>query len=125
MDGDRLSGGTLRIHAASGDAWLLISVTPVPRLPAGSVWNGDRLALLLLSAPHVPAPGLASRLSEAFRLSPAEIRVVTALAAGQTRAEIAALENVSTETVATHVKRSLAKTGTPHQRALLSLVVSL
>jgi len=57
-------------------------------------------------------------------LTPAEGRVVLALARGLTLAEVARESGISLNTVRTHVKRSLAKAGVRRQADLVRLVLS-
>jgi DNA-binding CsgD family transcriptional regulator/PAS domain-containing protein len=61
-------------------------------------------------------------LCEQFSLTPAEARVGCKLAIGWSVDEIASDSGTSPETVRTHVKRLLAKTGTVRQGELISLV---
>lgn len=62
-------------------------------------------------------------LRDLFSLTPAEARVAGKLAIGQSVEEIATEEALSLETVRTHVKRALAKTGTERQGELISLIL--
>jgi DNA-binding CsgD family transcriptional regulator len=58
-----------------------------------------------------------------FSFTPAEARVVGKLALGRSVEEIAAEAGLCTETVRTHLKRALAKSGTERQGELISLVL--
>jgi DNA-binding CsgD family transcriptional regulator/PAS domain-containing protein len=111
-------GGTLRITLSHDAPPLIATISPLPG-------HGGRLALVSLFDPAATATDLVQQLRSLFKLSTAEIRVVRALADGTTRAEIAGHLGISTETVATHVKRALVKTGTARQQQLLSLVAGL
>ncbi len=76
----------------------------------------------------VVAPGLHAEpdvpvLRELFLFTPAEARVAGKLALGRSVEEIAAETRVSVETVRTHLKRILAKTGTVRQGELISLIL--
>lgn len=62
-------------------------------------------------------------LAEFFSLTPSEARVTARLAQGQSVEEIAAETSTSVETVRTHVRRVLSKTGTGRQAELISLVL--
>jgi DNA-binding CsgD family transcriptional regulator len=62
-------------------------------------------------------------LRELFSLTPAEARVSVRLVQGQSAAEIAAETGTSAETVRTHLKRILSKTGTNRQGELISLIL--
>jgi DNA-binding CsgD family transcriptional regulator len=62
-------------------------------------------------------------LRELFSLTPAEARVAVRLVQGQSAAEIADETGTSTETIRTHLKRILSKTGTKRQGELISLIL--
>jgi len=62
-------------------------------------------------------------LSELFFLTPAEARVTAKLGVGRSADEIAEEIGVSLETVRTHIRRVLSKTGTGRQGELISLVL--
>jgi len=62
-------------------------------------------------------------LCELFSLTPAEARVAGELAFGRSAEEIAAEAKISIETVRTHIKRTLSKTGTERQGELISLIL--
>jgi len=62
-------------------------------------------------------------LRELFPFTPAEARVATCLAMGQSAEEIAVETKTSVETVRTHIKRILAKTSTARQGELISSIL--
>ena len=62
-------------------------------------------------------------LGELFFLTPAEARVTAKLGVGHSAEEIAEETGVSLETVRTHIRRVLSKTGTGRQGELISLVL--
>jgi DNA-binding CsgD family transcriptional regulator len=62
-------------------------------------------------------------LGELFFLTPAEARVTAKLGVGRSADEIAEEMGVSLETVRTHIRRVLSKTGTGRQGELISLVL--
>lgn len=62
-------------------------------------------------------------LCELFSFTPAEARVAGKLALGRSVEEIAAEAKISIETVRTHIKRTLSKTGTERQGGLISLIL--
>ena len=62
-------------------------------------------------------------LSDLFFLTPAEARVTAKLGVGRSADEIAGEMGVSLETVRTHIRRVLSKTGTGRQGELISLVL--
>jgi DNA-binding CsgD family transcriptional regulator len=64
-----------------------------------------------------------SWLQHLFGLTPAEAGITAALAMGRHCVEIAQDRGVQPNTVRAHLKRAMAKTGTPHQVALVSLIL--
>jgi len=60
-----------------------------------------------------------------YGLTPAEARLACALAQGSTVAEYGALHQLAANTVRTHLKHALSKTGTHQQSQLVRLVVNL
>lgn len=62
-------------------------------------------------------------LCELFSFTPAEARVSTSLAMGQSAEEIAVETKTSLQTVRTHIKRILAKTSTARQGELISSIL--
>jgi DNA-binding CsgD family transcriptional regulator len=65
----------------------------------------------------------AERLRQLFGLTATEAAVAAALASGLRSDDIARIKGVQPNSVLMHIKRILAKTGTPHQVALLSLLL--
>lgn len=61
----------------------------------------------------------------AWRLTPAEARSVSALAAGLSPHEIAAAHDISVHTVRTQLKRAMRKGGVHTQSALVASVYTL
>ena len=62
-------------------------------------------------------------LERLFAFTPSEARVAAKLAVGRSLEEIAAETRTSVETVRTHLKRALLKTGTRRQGELISLIL--
>lgn len=80
------------------------------------------VAVIVVDHDAIPVPGPAT-LRDLFSLTPAEANVALGLARGHSVEEIAAGDGVSTETVRTHLKRVLSKTGTSRQGELISLIL--
>ncbi|HVW83920.1 MAG TPA: LuxR C-terminal-related transcriptional regulator [Bryobacteraceae bacterium] len=62
-------------------------------------------------------------LGEIFHLTPAEARVTGKLGCGWSATEIAEEMDISLETVRTHIRRVLSKTGTARQGELIALIL--
>jgi DNA-binding CsgD family transcriptional regulator len=80
------------------------------------------VTVLIVDSDSQPGPDVAA-LRELFALTPAEARVTGQLALGRSVEEIAAEASISVETVRTHLKRTLSKTGTERQGELISLIL--
>ena len=75
--------------------------------------------------PNPARSGTGTILTRAWRLTPAEVRSVSALALGQSPRDIAARSAISVHTVRTQLKRAMAKAGVHSQSALVASVYSL
>ncbi len=84
--------------------------------------DGPGQAWLTLRDPEAEQPDLA-RVRALFALTPSEASVAVGLALGRSSSDIAASMGVQPNTVLTHVKRVLAKTGTRRQAQLVSLLL--
>lgn len=98
------------------------NITPVSLgRPQDGPWDH---ALVVLRMPSARALDLAA-LRSAYGLTAAEVRIAAALAAGDQVRDIGEKWNLSRETVRTHVKRVLHKTGCARQGDLVRLVWSV
>ena len=128
---ERWSGTPIRLRSSGSDrcyvAWKVPMGSGRQResqqvCVARSIWPEAETMLLV-------APAEATRqLSEhvvrsAFNLTPAEARLVSALASGQAPADIALAGRVSIKTIRNQLTSVFAKTGTSSQAELLTLVV--
>ena len=149
-DGPRMEHGRLSLRSTSENAALQHAVKELsaergePRRLVVQSSQGQPYRLIVMSAKDMGAIALSTSLPavsilavtpemrteadvpllrDLFSLTPAEARVAGKLATGQSIEEIATEEAVSLETVRTHVKRALAKTGTERQGELISLIL--
>lgn len=99
---------------------LLISVPQLGAIPLGIAQPS--VSVVIIDSESGPEPG-PEFLAEMFSLTPAEARVTAKLAHGLSVEEIAGEIDISIETVRTHLKRVLSKTGTARQGELISLVL--
>lgn len=120
MLGDKDDGPTSALlHRANGLPLLLHSY-PVART-ACDVFQGAR-AILLITDPTEDR-ALALKVVQAiFQLTPAELRVASALLRGLDTQQIANENEIGAQTVRYHLKSIFAKTGTNHQAQLVSLL---
>ena len=104
----------------TGDAGkpIFMLVTPLPQ----TVHQGSQLVLITLRAAAASPLAASDTLRELFGLTPAEARVGAALSAGAGVDDVAAELGVSDETIRTHVKRILSKTGVGNQREFVALL---
>jgi len=102
------------------DLPLLVQAYPVA-LSVCDVFQGAR-GLVLISDPAKDRSLALNALQEIFRLTPAELRVSSALLKGFDTRQIADDHGIGPETVRYHLKSIFAKTGTGHQAQLVSLL---
>lgn len=116
----RFAGLSIPVRA---NAPLVLHILPVAGR-AGDIFAGSSAILVAMSVPdgHPMDPGLLQHL---FELTPAEARVAAALAGGADVQEIAAIQRIGVETVRTHVKRLLAKTGNARQTDLIRQLAAI
>ncbi|QRM31159.1 helix-turn-helix transcriptional regulator [Microvirga sp. VF16] len=107
------------LHRANGLPFLLHSY-PVARA-ACDIFQGAR-AILLITDPTEDRTLALTTVREIFQLTPAELRVASALLKGLDTQQIANENEVGTQTVRYHLKSIFAKTGTNHQAQLVSLL---
>lgn len=114
------AGGMLNVPVRGGEA-LRVFISPLPR---------DRVAfglaaptvLVLLGDPDTAAPTPADGLRQAFSLTRAEARLLTALLSGERLSHYADRVGISIGTGRTHLKHLLAKTGHHRQVDLVRAV---
>lgn len=107
-------GATLRRYVAS--------VSVVLTTSGISIRPGERLFLLVLRESRAILEDRLSVLRERYALTPAQLRVLGAVAEGQDPSQIADIFGVSIHTVRLHIKAILAKTGSHRQADLVRLV---
>jgi DNA-binding CsgD family transcriptional regulator len=117
------SGGVLSLPRGDGRRPLSALICPtrfsLPILPA----TGPA-ALLLLSDPERSAPVPEERLIQLHGLTPAEARLLAALARGDSLQDYADMAGISINTVKVHLRRVLDKTDCRRQSDLVRLVLS-
>jgi DNA-binding CsgD family transcriptional regulator len=89
---------------------------PLPAMPLAGSWP---LAAIFIGEPGDMARGLTELLRQLYGLTAAETRLVEALLKGDSLKEYAESVGVSFDTVRTHMKHVLAKTGTSRQAELI------
>lgn len=82
-------------------------------------------AMLLLSDPDSQQPLDGATLGQLFELTPTEARIAGLLAEGLRRDEIALRLDISSTTVAFHLRNIFAKTGVRRQADLVALILSM
>jgi DNA-binding CsgD family transcriptional regulator len=116
-------GGSVRsipIPATFDRPALVLHILPITR-QANDIFAGSDA--MIVATPAVAREGLdVSVLVGCYDLTSAEARVAAAVAAGRTIDEIADASAVSRETVRTHLKRVLSKTGTTRQGELAAML---
>jgi DNA-binding CsgD family transcriptional regulator len=82
-------------------------------------------AILLVTVPEPELPLAGRIIMEAYRLTPAELRVLVPLLGGKTLDQIALELSISHRTVKAHVQKLFSKTGTTRQADLVREVLRL
>lgn len=101
---------------------LALTITAAPLDSRADVLNGDRWhALVFLRDPEYP-PVRTEQLRALFGLTRREAEIAAELATGRSLTAIAALQQLGRETVRSHLKQILAKTGTSRQAELVALI---
>lgn len=114
---------SLPLIATNGQGPLILHLLPVRR-SAQDVF-GRGVALLVVTTPGKQGAPDMRVLSGLFDLTPAEARIARELAKGRSVEEISTINKVTVETVRTHIKRILTKTGTSRQPELVALLLGL
>lgn len=119
------AGGTLHLPSTAGRRGYAVTVVPLPRTLRGL--NGDRtpLALLLIADLDCQPVPLDRQLIAVFGLTPAEARLVAALARGESRGEYAARACVALSTIKTQMTNVFIKLGVRRESELVRMVLAL
>jgi DNA-binding CsgD family transcriptional regulator len=120
------SGGSVRsfpIRDTGAEAMMVAHVVPI-RLSARDIFVRCAAALVLtpVALPQAPPVELVQSL---FDLTPAEARVARGLASGKTVDDIASDGGISTNTIRTHVRGVLEKTGCNRQADVIALLTAI
>lgn len=111
---------SIPLAACEGRPPMIVHVLPV-RGAAHDIFSQASGIVVITPVDRAKVP-TAEVLQGLFDLTPAEARAARAIAQGMTVAEIAASGKVTSETVRTHVKAILAKTGLSRQADLVALL---
>jgi DNA-binding CsgD family transcriptional regulator len=121
-----LTGGSVRsfsVRDTNAEAMMVAHVIPI-RLSARDIFARCAAALILtpVTQPQAPPVELVQSL---FDLTPAEARVARGLAAGETVESLASAQGLSQNTIRSHVRRVLEKTGCDRQIDVVTLLSTL
>jgi DNA-binding CsgD family transcriptional regulator len=121
--GPALGGGSVPVAGEVGGLPMIVHFLPV----AGVAHDVFQSAgwLMLLTTVSAPGPTTSHTVGALFDLTPAEARVASTFVEGGSPQEIAAGLGTSVETVRTHLKSILQKTGTHRQSELMRLLVGI
>jgi DNA-binding CsgD family transcriptional regulator len=122
IDSAQVGVRSFPVRSAEG-VTMVAHLVPI-RLSARDVFLRCTAALVLtpVTAPHAPPVELVQSL---FDLTPAEAHVARSLAAGETVESIAAVQRVSQNTIRSHVRGVLEKTGCNRQVDVVSLLTAI
>jgi DNA-binding CsgD family transcriptional regulator len=121
-----VAGGGVRsfpVRDAGAEAMMVAHVIPI-RLSARDIFVRSAAALVLtpVTLPQAPPVELVESL---FDLTPAKARVARSLASGETIETIASASGVSQNTIRTHVRGVLEKTGCNRQVDVVALLTAI
>jgi DNA-binding CsgD family transcriptional regulator len=116
------SGTAQRVLRREGLAMLLIEVHPVSAFASDYFSAG--IAVVTLREVAISLSANAAALSEAFGLTPAEIRLAREIAGGQGLRAASASLDIGPETARSQLRAIFAKTGTSRQAELVALLSS-
>lgn len=106
-----------------GQAPLVLHLLPV-RKSARDIFSNS-LAILVVTGIGTVGPPDMRVLCGLFDLTPAEVRLARALLAGKSISDVATEFGVGTETIRSHLKSILRKTGTHRQSELVALLLGI
>ncbi|MEP6944675.1 MAG: LuxR C-terminal-related transcriptional regulator [Acidobacteriota bacterium] len=115
--------GLVQFERESGKPPLQLFVTPIAERHF-RFDGGQKLALIFITDPEQSSERAAQVLKDFYGLTPAEVRLATMIADGQTLFAASEILNVSMNTVRTHLKRIFAKTRTNRQSELMRLITT-
>lgn len=110
--------GILRLLRPSGAPPLAVLAAPVPAVTRRSA-SPRSAVILFLRDPSSEPKVVAARLEQLYGLTPAEARLATRLAAGESLEEASAALGVTRETVRSQLRATFQKTDTSRQGELL------
>lgn len=116
-------GGSIPLKASGGKSLAVLHVLPLRR-EARDIFNSARALLLVNSIDRRAVPS-AEVLQGLFDLTPGEVRVARQIADGNGIDAAADALGLHRETVRTHIKSLLAKTGRRNQAGLVSVLGSV
>lgn len=122
-EGDRAETLLVLPRRSGGDP-LLVEVAPI-RGREGELDRGFSGAMVLIIDPTRTDKVSTEGLQALYSLTPAEAEICRLLVGGLDTGEVAETRNVSRETVRTHVKRLLEKTGTKNRVQLVRLALNV
>jgi DNA-binding CsgD family transcriptional regulator/PAS domain-containing protein len=119
------AGGALHLPSRSGKRGYAVTVTPVPRTLRGLNRDRTPLALLLIADLECQPVPFDQRLVAVFGLTPAEARLVAALARGESRSAYAARACVAQSTIKTQLASVFTKLGVKRESELVRMALAL
>jgi DNA-binding CsgD family transcriptional regulator len=119
------AGGALHLPSTSGKRGYAVTVTPLPRALRGLNRDHTPLALLLITDLEGQPVPFDQQLVAVFGLTPAEARLVAALARGESRSAYAARACVAQSTIKTQLASVFTKLGVKRESELVRMALAL
>jgi DNA-binding CsgD family transcriptional regulator/PAS domain-containing protein len=110
------------LRASDGERYIARALPLVPDMPAGIGSAAEAATAVFVRKATMDRPLPPEVIAQSYKLTPTEMRVLTALVEVGGVPDVAAALGVAETTVKTHVSRLFAKTGTRRQAELVRLV---
>ena len=113
----------VRLERPSGQPALLLTIMPIRQFDAAISGIDGPSAAIVIREPRNPLTAASLDLADAFQLTKREKEVVSLIADGLTRLQVARKLGMSEGTVRTHLQHLFDKTGTHRQIDLVRLLI--
>lgn len=120
-----LAGTSLAVRLSNDDEKPVIArVLPLSQGSTRKPFASEVVAAVFVSTPMEEST-CARAVAQAFRLTPAEVRVLGPILSGKTVPEVAAELGIATSTARTHLNNIFTRTGTSRQSELMKLAAQI
>jgi DNA-binding CsgD family transcriptional regulator len=122
-DDPHRGGGSLLVPRRHGRRPLLLMIVPLPPRSAARFWRAEPAVAIFVVDPEARPQDLTERFAQLFGLTPAEARLASRLAAGDSPSAVAETLGLSKHTIRVQLKALMNKTDTHRQAELVRLLM--